>query len=463
MKCISCVFALVLFAFTSSAQAPFFVTPLAFDFYPQFTLMNSDSAFVAGGHLQGIEFFQRGTLVDISAEEALVEWVYNEDDVTAGFSTDALALSNGNLLLFTPQDVALGDPNLNFYLTCLSPSGDVVWEVIHPSVLVNSYFQARMRVFESSTGEIQMLATVQTEAGMSFEIRHYSLDGEDLGADPVDLVTSVGWAYGIGDMHLTADDTLILVGRHSTDVSFLLALSLTGEVLFETNTTAADGGTYWNAHVSETAAGELLTAGYYANDGNLGVARRYSATGELLQEEVYGTSPDIVILRCIREMPDGRIAIGGRWSNEEDVWAPRLIILDATMENQEFSYFFPSETPGTVENLRMTDSGEIVGINDLILGAGERTDIWRLSLEPISVDGIEVGERIKIGPNPARDFIRIYDPRFDNYIICNARGAVVLAGELSKADILLNGLAAGTYTVHLAGSGLHAQTRLVKL
>lgn len=463
MRIILCALTLALTTI-GRAQVPDFVSTLAFNFYPQMELLDANTAFVGGGHLAGIEFFQRGTLVDLSGEEATVQWVYNEDDAAGGFTTDALVLSNGNLLLFTPEDVALGTSDLEFHLTCLDTSGDLVWEVSYPVALTTTYFQARLRMFESSDEQLHVFTPVQSEDGLTFEIRHYSLDGTDLGSSPVLIDYSTDAWYDVGDMHLTADEKLVIVGRHSSINTFILGLNLDGSVAFETQIPVTPiGATLWYTHVSETASGELLAAGYYSNAGNLGMARRFSATGELIQEVVFGTAPDVVILRCIRELPDGRIAIGARWANEEGIWAPRLIVMDAALEVEEFDYFFESEVPGVVENMRIASNGDIIGINDLVLGGGERTDIWRMSSDPVSTDEIQLGERIRIGPNPATDIVRIFDHSFTTFEVRDASGGLVFSGEMSSDQIDISRLSTGVYDLHLFGSEHHAQTRLLKL
>ena len=444
-----------------SAQTPAYTHEIGFDFFPQLDLLNDTTALVCGGHLQGIEFSQRAVCIHAGASGATNAWVYNEDDVATGFTTDVLALSDGNVLLYTPEDVALIGANLELHLTKLDPQGNLLWNVDHPIALTSLVYQSRFRVFETSDNRIVVLAPLQGENGVDYELRFYDLDGNFLSNVPVDLDVSGDSVYDQGNSYMTSDDQWLLAGRHVSN-NFLLSIAMDGSINWNTEYTAEPDPDLWYTDLCQRANGDILVCGYYSEDGNQGVVQRFDAQGNYQNELVLGNVPDVVITRCVRELSDGRVAVGTRWMGDNEVWSPRLIVFSEDLTIEEVAYTWPTDVTGTVENLRETSDGQLVGINDMILGSVERTDLWRFTLQPLVSVGEWTVERLRIGPNPAVDRLVVHGVDQAVCVVYGLNGQRLLEGASGPSGIEIAHLAAGTYLLEVHGPQGPVRMRWVK-
>lgn len=448
------------FATATFSQQPTFVSEVIFDYAMRFEILEEGQVVMPSGHLDGLSFFERCYRMDWTSEGAEIAWAWNESDASHGFSTDAVPLSNGHVVLFTPEDVSFTNAHINLRLTCLSAEGDLIWQHAYLQELNSTVNFQNLRLLPTPSGGIVAVVPVPAGNDVAYERWEWDEDGNLMSQAPTGLIASDGVHYDFEAHAMLPDGTLVLAGRWDLVSDVILAIGTDGSVLWEDQFAPAEG-LIWFSDALVTGNGDVVFTGYLALDGNRGMVTRIGGDGTNRTTTYYGTVEESVLFQSIVALDNGRVAIGGRWMNEEGVRAPRVMIWDADISQEEFHYSFPSEVSGAVECLRLYNGSSLLGINNLVLSSTERMDFWSMEdVVLLSTDKWQVN-RWTIGPNPFRDVLALNGPLGGSYVLTTTSGERMMAGPLVPS-LDLTEFPSGAYLLHLHDDDRSETVRIVK-
>lgn len=158
----------------------------------------------------------------------------------------------------------------------------------------------------------------------------------------------------------------------------------------------------------------------------------------------------------IKLQTDGKILVGGRFTNYNGIIANNLIRLnnDGTKDNSFLTEATPNDTIASsgVNDIAIQNDGKI-----LVIGALFNTidntlrSIARLfgATAPLSNNEFQI-DKLKIYPNPVKDILNVANTKnFSNYEIFNLLGSKIISGTITNGQIMVSDLTSGIYIIKI--------------
>lgn len=216
------------------------------------------------------------------------------------------------------------------------------------------------------------------------------------------------------------------------------------------------------------------------NDQSKGLAVKIDADGNILWEKEIGSYGTFNSFSSVRERPNGDLVFAGRCSRGlsaglEDGWVVNLTADGELISQTVFTW--PGQSPNALlmnlNDIQLLPDGRVTGCGQVIAG---QQRIWFFVSddngcfdqyctylgEPVN----ETLEGFAVYPNPAHDFVYIYNPYVQGNLtgdLLNLEGRTVrtgirLAGESTNA-VWVNDLPAGLYMLRVAlpGGGMFTE------
>lgn len=287
------------------------------------------------------------------------------------------------------------------------------------------------------------------------------------------FVSGSGFNIGITSIVQQTDGKILVGGNFSTyngiSANKIIRLNTNGSL--DTSFVTGIGFDNIVYNIAVQSDNKILIGGNFLSY-NGSVAKRIirlNTNGSLDNSfTVSGTGFDKAVAK-IKVLSDGKILVGGSFTNYNGIIANNLIRLnsDATKDNLFLTEATPNNTVSnsSVNDIAIQNDGKI-----LVVGShfntidNTRRSIARLSggTAPLSNNEFQI-DKLKIYPNPVKDILNVANTNnFSNYEIFNLLGSKIISGTITNGQIMVSDLTNGIYIIKIKDGNKIVTNKFIK-